>query len=266
MTAATVSRIDAWTVAGLALLLLPLTTMWHEIGGHAATCAALGGRVTTIGAFYVQCTGLDGSPRLAVSLAGVAVDALLAVAAWMIWRRARGDLSRLVLWYVWVMKAQVAAGYFLFSGVTGFGDLGIGSHGGLGGIGLSPVWRLAEIAVGGAAYCFVVLAAIRGLNAMIGDRADAALDRRRIAHLFYAMLGATAVVVGLFNPVGLTITLMSAAASSFGGNAGFISIGYSRPGGSRAEAFAIPRSAPLIVAGVIVTMGFAAVLGPSLRF
>jgi len=33
--------IDRWTLVGLSLLLLPLLTMAHELGGHALTCVAL---------------------------------------------------------------------------------------------------------------------------------------------------------------------------------------------------------------------------------
>src|SRR3569623_1239246 len=45
-------RIDLATIIGLGMQLKPVLTMWHEIGGHAAACAVLGGHVATIGAFY----------------------------------------------------------------------------------------------------------------------------------------------------------------------------------------------------------------------
>lgn len=32
-------RVDLATVIGWGMLLMPLLTMWHEIGGHAAACA-----------------------------------------------------------------------------------------------------------------------------------------------------------------------------------------------------------------------------------
>ena len=52
------------------MLLMPLLTMWHEIGGHAAACAVQGGHGATIGAFYVDCTGLAGG---AATLAAFAI-------------------------------------------------------------------------------------------------------------------------------------------------------------------------------------------------
>lgn len=260
------ARIDPVTIAGLALLLLPLTTMWHEIGGHAAACAIQGGHVATIGAFYVDCTGLTGWPRIAVACAGVVVDALLALVAWTAWRRATGDFARLVLWYLWVGKGFVAAGYLCFSGFSGVGDLGPTAAGGIGPLPMPWVWRAGLLAVGAALYWRLIVAAIAGLTAMLGDAAVTKAARRAIAHLYYITLGVVAVLVGLLNPVGVFITIMSAAASSFGGNAGYISIGYAVPDGAVARAFFIERRWTIVVAGVVVSATFALLLGPSVRF
>src|SRR5437764_67187 len=168
------ARIDPITIIGLGLILLPVLTMWHEIGGHAATCVALGGKLVSIGAFYVDCETASVVSRRLVACAGVTVDTLLALVAWRLWRRATGDLARLVLFYVMIGKGFVAAGYFLFSGFSGVGDLGTTHGGGLAGLGYPWVWRVAFIAIGGFVYFRLVRAAIRALNAMLGDTADTA--------------------------------------------------------------------------------------------
>ncbi|MFA5962946.1 MAG: hypothetical protein WC804_02905 [Sphingomonas sp.] len=256
-------RIDIATIVGLGMLLMPLLTMWHEIGGHAAACAVQGGRVTTIGAFYVECDGLAGAPRVLVACAGVGVDSILALLAFRLWRRAKGDLARLSLWLVWVTKAFVAAGYFCFSGATGVGDLGPGADGGIGPLPLPYLWRAGELALGIAVYVLLVRAAIRTLTEMLGDGAATALARRIIAHGYYVTIGCAAVLVGLLNPKGIFITIMSAAASSFGGNAGMISVGFTVPHGRTTKRFVIARSWPIIVAGAVMLTAFALVLGPS---
>lgn len=259
-------RIDRPTIIGLALLLLPLTTMWHEIGGHVVACVVQGGHVATLGAFYVECNGLSRIPNVVVACAGVVMDALLSVIAFRLWRRARGDLARLVLWYIWVEKAFVAAGYLCFSGVSGAGDLGPGSDGGIGPLPMPLLWRGAELVIGVILYIFIVRGAIRALTAMLGDAAATKPARVAIAHLYYVTLGVVAVLIGLLNPVGLAITIMSAAASSFGGNAGYISIGYAVPSGDMLRPFMIDRHWLLIAAGALVSIVFALVLGPSVRF
>ena len=259
-------RVDWLTMAGWGALLLPLLTMWHEIGGHAATCVALGGHVATIGAFYVDCTGLPRWPEAIVSCAGVVANAVLAVVAYAAWRRAGSDSIRLPLWLIWVVQAFVAAGYFCFSGVTGAGDLGTGAEGALAWLPSPLVWRVGESVLGIAAYILLVRAGMRSLTAMLGSGAATRRARGRIAHVYYAACGLGAVVVGLLNPVGLFITVMSAAASSFGGLAGFISIGFAADGPDAPRDFVVARNWLVVVAGLILLVAFAVVLGPSVHF
>ncbi len=260
------ARIDLLTIVGLALLLNPLLTMWHEIGGHAAACAALGGTVATIGAFYVQCTGLTGLPDMAVACAGVAVNTVLAIVAYAVWRGARRDRARLFWWFVWVSEAFVAAGYFCFSDISGVGDLGVARGGGLAGAPMPIAWRIGEMAFGIAVYWLLIGRASAALGRMIGAGELVAGSRRRIAHGYYFASGAIAILVGLLNPVGIFVTILSAAASSFGGLAGFISIGFARPAGAPANSFTIARWWPVIITGAATSALFALLLGPSLHF
>lgn len=258
--------IDGMTIVGWGMLLMPLLTMWHEIGGHAAACVVQGGHVATLGAFYVECTGLPRLAEIVVACAGVTMNALLALAAFLLWRNARSDGARLTLWLVWVSEAFVASGYFLFSGVSGVGDLGTSSDGALHGMPAPLVFRVVEVLVGAACYFALVRAAIRTLTAMLGTGRVTSATRRAIAHSYYGTCGAAAVLVGLLNPVGIFITIMSAAASSFGGLAGFISIGYAAPGSDDPNAFHVARNWPVVVFGAAVLIAFALVLGSSRHF
>lgn len=258
--------VDVPTVVGWGMLLMPLLTMWHEIGGHAALCALQGGHVDTIGAFYVECSRLVRLPRIVVACAGVFVNVVLACGAYLLWKRAKGDRTRLVLWLVWVSEGFVAAGYFCFSGATGFGDLGTGAGGELTGLAAPLAWRAAELVFGIACYALLVRAAIRSLTTMLGTSTATRQARKRIAHTYYATAGAGAVLIGLLNPMGAIITIMSAAASSFGGLAGFISIGFAIPKGDIEREFRLRRSWATIGTGAIVLVAFAIVLGPSRHF
>lgn len=255
-------RVDWLTMAGWGMLLMPLLTMWHEIGGHAAACVLQGGNTAAVGAFYVQCEGLSRWPDALVAVAGVLVNMALSLVAVLLWRRARSDHARLVLWLVWVAEAFVAAGYLCFSGITGAGDLGTAPAGSLYWLPMPLAWRMGEIVVGIFSYSLVVRAGIRALSAMLGTGAETRPARRRIAHPFYLASGLGAVLVGLLNPVGLFITIMSAAASSFGGLAGFISIGYAARGLDAPRVFIIQRNWMVIAVGALTLLIFAAVLGP----
>lgn len=258
----TMQRVDWLTMAGWGMLLMPLLTMWHEIGGHAAACVLQGGYTAAVGAFYVQCEGLSRWPDALVAVAGVLVNVALSLAALLLWRRRRADHARLVLWLIWVGEAFVAAGYLCFSGVTGAGDLGTAPGGSLSWLPMPLAWRVAEIVAGVLTYILVVRAGIRALSDMLGTGAETRPARCRIAHPFYLASGLGAVLVGLLNPVGLFITIMSAAASSFGGLAGFISIGFAARGPDAPRMFIIRRNWAVIATGALTLLIFAAVLGP----
>jgi hypothetical protein len=260
-------RIDLVTVAGLALLLMPLLTMAHEIGGHAAMCLATGGTVTELGAFYAQCSNTGDTARRLVALAGMGADAVLGALAFVVWRKwLSSDLARLCGWYVWLSLTFSAAGYFLFSGVSGMGDLGPGPGGGIGPLPQPLLWRAVFAVGGGLAYWHLARTGMMTLNSMIGQGPETRSARRSAAHGYYAALCLAAVLASLPNPVGLFITLASATAASFGGKAGMISIGYATRESGEARAFVVERSWPLFAAGLAASLAFAAVLGPTLRF
>jgi hypothetical protein len=260
------ARVDLVTIVGLGLVLMPMLTLWHEVGGHAAACAVQGGHVATIGAFYVDCQGLAGAARRIVACAGVGMDLALALVAYLAWRSVRSDLARLALWYVWLGKAFVAAGYFCFSGLTGVGDLSVAPGGGLAPLPMPWAWQAGFLIGGALLYWRLIVAGISGLNAMIGTGPETRTARRRIAHGYYWTIGVVAVLVGLLNPLGLFITVLSAAASTFGGNAGLISIGFAGQASGDARDFAVARSWAVLGLGVVVSLGFALVLGPSRSF
>lgn len=67
------------------------------------------------------------------------------------------------------------------------------------------------------------------------------------------------------NPVGIIIMIMSAAASSFGGLAGFISTGYGVGKDSEAKPVVLPRTLLIVSGGVAVLIAFALLLGPSIQ-
>jgi hypothetical protein len=258
-------NVDWLTVAGLALLLMPLLTMLHEIGGHGAACLASGGRIEELGAFYVDCDDAGDLARRLGAFAGPAIDIVGALIGFAVWRKLRGDLARLAGWYVWLCCAFAAAGYFLFSGVTGIGDLGPQGTAGIGPLPAPWIWRAVFALGGGFAYFLLVKLGMRTLGEMIGQGPATRTARRTIAHGFYAVLCVAAVAASIPNPIGLFITLASATASSFGGNAGLISIGFATRDGE-AKAFRIERSWLLLVTGAAVVLAFALVLGPTLRF
>ncbi|MEO8858424.1 MAG: hypothetical protein ABI343_15690 [Burkholderiaceae bacterium] len=256
-------RVDAWTLLGLTLLLLPLLTMAHELLGHALVCVASGHHPSELGAYYVECPDTGPWSRRIVAMAGTSVDVVLALLAGVAWRYVQQPLPKLVAWIVFTVKGMVAAGYWMFSGVSNLGDWGPAAGGGIGPLPFPWLWRVLMFAIGLGVYILVVKGAIRMMFAMLGGGEQARRTQRQIALTIYLVGGVSAVLVSLFNPLGIVITLMSAVASSFGGTAGLFNVAYSRHCEQSPRDFAIGRHYTIIVAGVLVTLAFAAVLGPT---
>ncbi|SFS16856.1 hypothetical protein SAMN05216570_3398 [Dyella sp. OK004] len=256
--------VDAWTLVGLVLLLLPLLTMAHELLGHALTCVAVGYRPSELGAYYVECPLVSGWTARIVAMAGTGMDVLLAVLAYLAWRKVERPLPRLTLWIVFAVKGMVAAGYWMFSGATNLGDWGPDVGGGIGPLPWPWLWRGGLFVIGLYAYTKVVRTAIRMLIAMLGGGDQARHVQRQIAMTVYIVGGISALVVSLFNPHGMVITLTSAIASSFGGLAGLFNVAYSRRFDVPAQDFYIGRLWALVAVGVLVTLTFAAALGPTI--
>lgn len=63
------------------------------------------------GTYYVECPDTQGWSGRIVAMAGTCVDVVLAVLAYVAWRRLRQPLPRLVAWMVFAVKGMVAAGY-----------------------------------------------------------------------------------------------------------------------------------------------------------
>lgn len=257
---------DLPTLIGMALLLAPLLTMGHEIGGHGSACLLTGSPISQIGAYYVDCLSPGATAGRIVALAGTGADIVIGGVAYLLWRQVRSTGLRLFLWMMFTHKLLVAAGYPLFSGVTGIGDWGIGAQGGLGDLPNPALWRVVMVAGGLAAYYGVIRLASRSLDAMIGGGEASTPLRKLIPMTLYLVSGAVAIIVGLFNPLGIFILLASAMASTFGGMAGLFNVAYRAPPAGPTLDFVVPRCWLVIALGAVAVLGFALVLGPTLKF
>ncbi|MDB2439241.1 hypothetical protein N9W89_11040 [Hellea sp.] len=256
------------TVIALTLIMAPLVTMSHEIGGHALSCAALGGQPTAIGAYYVDCDiGSQWANRL-VAMAGTFANICVFAVFFGLWlwamKRGASDLLCLALWFVFIPSGLVAAGYWAYSGVTGMGDWGPGPGGGVGPLEPVWLWRIGLAVIGIYAYYRMMRLGSLTLGRMIGGGPNAQANRKRIALGFYFINGCLAVLVSLLNPEGFVITLTSAIASSFGGLFGMFSIARAKYEGDEI-AFRVTSTPILMAVGIVMTGLFAVILGPTIN-
>ncbi len=262
--------IDLLTVAAIAAVAYVVTTLAHEGLGHGGVCLAVGAKPVAWGAYYFDCNtqSLPDWTMRAVAAAGNTVNLVLGgfflglLAADVAASRRHGGWT-FFPWLMATINLYTWAGYFFFSGVAGIGDWGTGAEGVLYNLPYAVPARIV-MAIGGMGV-YVLLARVSAsyLGRLTGGDLPAA---RRLSWTAYGAGGVIALVIGLMNPVGIVIVLISSLASSLGGTSGLFWAVRMMPGRSAAVDFELRRNALWIVAGIAAVGAYAAALGRSINF
>ena len=250
-----------------------LATALHEHAGHALACALLGGHIKELGAFYVDC-GYESLSELGnrlVALAGPLMSLIAGIIGVMVFDRASKSNPQLkyFLWHFATTNLMVAAGYVLFSGVASIGDLGTGQYGVFYQARPEWVYRVGLAILGAASYYWVILVAIRKMDSFIGGEGRERVNRAQMLSLVsYLTGGAVAVLIGLLNPYGLVIVLVSSVASSMGGTSGMTWMMQllDRKKDTGDAPFSMGRGWAWITMSVVFLLGYTIIFGPTLYF
>ena len=263
---------DLLTLIGVSALAYVLAVALHEHLGHALACVALGSYPQELGAFYVECddTRLSGFSIRLVSLAGPFVSLLTGLVCFTALRRLP-HLAATRFYFVWLLGAiglMEAAGYMMFSGASGQGDLGTTREGVLYGASPEWLWRAALFALGVLAYMRVMRSAVSAIAPRVTGSGAARIRVARLTALTSYLTGAAvSVIIGLFNPKGFVILLMSAMAASMGGTAGllFMMQWLNRHRPAQGQGLYFGRNWAWVAAGAAATLLYGVIFGPTLR-
>lgn len=257
-------RPDMLTLVAIAALVYVIAVFFHELGGHGGACVALGGHPRALGAYYFDCddSNLSSVQVRLIAAAGNTVNLMMAALALPLVKRVSSWYASWFWWLLFTVSVLDWSGYFLFSGVSGIGDWGGDAGAVFFGVAPQWVWRAALALGGGGLYFACAVMAARQLRHIVHARSDA----RRITLIAYLAGGLLALLVGLLNPIGLVIVLGSALASTLGGTSGLLWLSGMIPRGAALSSRQLGRSWGWIIAGLVVTLLFAIVLGPSRNF
>lgn len=265
------SKSDLLTLILMSAFAFMLATALHEHAGHTLACVALGGKLNEIGAFYVDCDykSLSVFSNRLVALAGPLVSLIIGIAGTYLFRRVSKAFSHLkyFLWLFSTINLMVATGYLLFSGVLGIGDFGMDLSGVF--YQAQPEWifRVGLIILGVASYIGVVFLALREMDTFIGgDGPERVVHAQRLSLSSYLAGGAAAVLIGLLNPHGIIIVLISSVASSLGGTSGLAWMMQllNRNKISGEVPFVLQRNWLWVITSVLFLAIYAIVLGPTI--
>ncbi|HEX9139299.1 MAG TPA: hypothetical protein VF848_05885 [Steroidobacteraceae bacterium] len=261
---------DLVTLIAISALAYILAVALHEHLGHATACVLLGGHVKEFGAFYVDCgyAGLSLLDQRFVALAGPFISLITGLVCFQILKPVAQPRMFYFLWLLGSIGLMSAAGYLLFSGLAGIGDLGTTVDGALQGVQPEWLWRAVLALAGAVCYLWVVRFMARRLEPRLNATGrDRILCAKRIALISYLTGAVVYLIIGIFNPQGLVIVLTSALASSMGGTSGllwFISR-LNAKGEAAGPGLYFSRSWRWVAVAFVLTLIYGVVFGPTLR-
>jgi hypothetical protein len=264
-------RVDLLTLIALSAFSFMFATALHEHVGHALACASLGGQIKELGAFYVDC-GYDSLSNMGnrfVALAGPLMSLIIGIMGVAIFNRTSKSNPQLkyFFWHFATVNLMIAAGYVLFSGVAGIGDLGTGQYGVFYQVQPEWIYRVGLALLGLASYYWVIRVSIQKMDTFIGGEGLERVNRAQMISLVsYLTGGLIAVLIGFLNPYGLVIVLISSVSSSMGGTSGLAWMMQllNRKKNTGDTPFEMGRSWEWIAVSIVFLLAYAIVLGPTI--
>ena len=251
------ARDDAPTTCAISLLAAILSNLLHEGLGHAATALLTGAKsgVLSTVAWSSECDS-----RL-VAAGGTLANLAASIVFWIALRNPK---SASVRWRYFLLTSFAfnlfeGTGYFLFSGVTNFGDWAeviAGLH--------APwLWRALLVIVGMASYFGAVLAVGIAIVRYVGVPRSESRRLRRLTLIPYFSTLILVCTAGLLNPIGIQLVWQSALPATAGAKSGLLWLRYYIPKGTvpRRRPDGIARSYVWITVAVALSLLFVFVLG-----
>jgi hypothetical protein len=245
---------DKLTITSMAVIAGGLAVLLHEGLGHGVTAWLRGDIPTELTSNHLSSMRADHWVEAAGTLVNIAVG-LPALAA----SRGKGSANwRYFFWLLGALNLLPAAGYFMLSGLAGFGDW----YEVVAGLPHLALIRVAMTLAGAAAYYGVAWMLARTVTPWSHGGAD----YNTIGRLPYYVAGAFSCVAGAFDPLGVKLMLISTIPAAFGGSSGLMWANYLIPRGSPGGALVVTRQTGWWIAAVIWGVTFIAVLGRGVHF
>lgn len=255
---------DRWTVVAIAIVATVCANIIHEGVGHGGACVLTGGRPLVLSTVHFDC----GGGGIAVAAAGTIANLIAAVIFWFASRQVtHATRLRYFFWLSMTINLLGAGGYLLFSGIGNIGDWADVIQG------QQPawLWRVGLTVLGALSYSLFIWIALREMGPFLGrDRAARVRRARSLTLGPYFADGILSCIAGLFNPVGMILVAISAAAASFGGASALAWMPEWLHGNRiPSTEFQMPplsRSRAWIASAAVVALVFIFVLGRGLKF
>jgi hypothetical protein len=194
-----------------------------------------------------------------VDAAGTIVNLIIGAGALFACRAAgqRANL-RYFLWILAALNLLSGAGYFLFSGIFGFGDwyqviLGLPHQEAL---------RVAMTIFGAALYIFVVRLLAISVRPFVRDRSA----YNSVGRLAYFAAGLFSCAAGAFDPLGIQLLFVSTIPAAFGGSSGLLWADSLMPRTVTEQNLVVHQNRLWWIAAAVIGSGYIVIFGKGIAF
>lgn len=260
------ARIDPLTLVAIAAFVNVAATAIHEALGHGLMAVVLGGHVIHVTSVDLNwdTRSLGDVQQRIVAAAGPLANIITGLIVVPLAERipVTAPVGRYAGWLFGHVNLFVAGGYAMALSFASFGDM----HAIVRGLAAPLAWQIALTLVGVAVSFLTLLHAARTLVPFAGEGADRQRRAVQLTLVPYLTTGIVAVSAGALNPDSPMLIVISAGASSFGGNAflAWLPAWICRFRGPQSEPLGLPRSPIAIGLGVAALLVDYIALAPGL--
>jgi len=246
---------DRLTIISMAVIASALATLLHEGVGHGLTAFVRGDVPTELTSNHLSSLHPDRLVQAAGTLVNLAAGAIALLASSRVATRPN---LRYFLWILAALNLLPGAGYFLFSGIFGFGDWNevirdLPYHAAL---------RIGMVVAGAALYVLVVRLLAVAIAPFLADRSS----YNTVGRLPYCAAGLFSCAAGLFDPLGIRLLFVSTIPAAFGGSSGLMWADSLVPRTPITEpTLFVQRDLAWWIAALLIGGAYIAVLGPGVR-
>lgn len=243
------------TIVSMAIVATCITVLLHEGVGHGVTSWLRGGVPTELTSNHLSSLHEDRWIEAGGTLVNFAAGACALIATHLAADRA---CLRYFCWLLAAYNLFSGAGYFLFSGVFGFGDW----QQVIAGLPHQPALRTAMGLAGAVLYFLVAWLLAVAVRPFCSARADYNV----IGRLPYLASCIFSCVAGAFDPLGIRLLLVSTIPAAFGGSSGMLWLDGLIPRPLPDSSLVIPRRPAWWIVAAVVAIGYIVVLGRGIEF
>jgi hypothetical protein len=199
------------TIISMAVIAYALATLLHEGLGHGVTAWLRGDIPTELTSNHLSSLQPDRWVDAGGTIVNLIVGANCLLASYKMKDRAN---PRYFFWILAALNLLPGAGYFLFSGIFGFGDWNEVIRG----LPHQAALRILMTLFGAALYVWVVRLLAVALRPFVPERRA----YNTVGRLPYYAAGLFSCAAGALDPLGIKLLLVSTVPAAFGGSSGLL--------------------------------------------